>query len=217
MKSFHNILKTYHISIDFWNFFVENIVYILNRIFIKSKIHNIIFYEAVNEIPSNVFNFHVLNCFFFVHVPKLSFRQKLDDRVWKDVLVEYKNSNSWTIYNSLIKWTQFARNVHFNKLQTYYADKSKSFDDSINISKILKHWIANNDNFLNNLKWNNLFKKNSTNNITNNVPDENNNGPNGQNEEKNVDDEIDHSPNNILPIEPTFSSISTDIMSSFDD
>ena len=217
MKFFYNILKTYHIFIGFWNFFVENIVYILNRIFIKLNINNIIFYEVVNGVSSNIFNFRVLNCFFFVHVSKLLFRQKLDDRVWKNVFVEYENNNFWTIYNSLIKWTQFVKNVRFNELQIYYADKSKLFDDSINISKMLKHWIANDDNFLNDLKWNNFFKKNSTNSITNNVSDENNNDPNEQNEKKNVDHEINHSFNNILFIESSFSSISIDIMFSFDD
>ena len=152
IKFFHSILKTYYIFIDFWNFFIENIVYALNRISIKSNIHNIIFYKTVNGVFSNIFNFHVLNCFFFVHVPKLPFHQKFDDRVWKDVFVEYKNSNFWTIYNPLIKQTQFARNVCFDELQIYYVDKFKSFDDSINISKVLKHWIVNDDDFLNDLK-----------------------------------------------------------------
>ena len=122
--------------------------------------------------------------FFFVHVFKLSFRQKLDDHAWKDVFVEYKNSNFWTIYNSFIKRTQFVRNVHFDELQTYYADKSESFDDLIDISKLLKHWTANNDDFLNDLKWNNFFEENSTNNIANNVFNENNNDSNEQNKKK---------------------------------
>ena len=115
------------------------------------------------------------------------------------------------IYNSLIKWTQFVKNVCFNKLQIYYADKFKSFDDSINISKILKHWIVNDDDLLNNLKWNNFFEKNPTNNTANNVFDEDNNNSNEQNKEKNADDEIDHSFNNILFIESSFSSIFIDI------
>ena len=155
--------------------------------------------------------------FFFVHVSKLLFCQKLNDRVWKNVFVKYENNNFWTIYNLFNKRTQFARNVYFDELQIYYADKFKSFDDSINISKVLKHWIANNDDFLNNLKWSNFFEKNSTNNTANNVSDENNNNSNEQNEKKNVDDDINHLFNNILPIESSFSSIFIDIMFSFDD
>ena len=64
IKFFYNILKIYHIFINFWNFFIEDIVYILNRIFNKLNIYNIIFYEIVNEVLSNISNFRVLNCFF---------------------------------------------------------------------------------------------------------------------------------------------------------
>ena len=129
IKFLHSILKFCYIFIDFWNFLIENIDYILNRIFIKSNICNMIFFEIVNGNSPNIFNFHVLNWFFFIHVSKLLFRQKLNDRAWKNVFVEYKNSNFWIIYNSFIKQTQFARNIYFDNLQIYYTDKFELFDD----------------------------------------------------------------------------------------
>ena len=82
---------------------------------------------------------------------------------------------------------------------------------------MLKHWTANNNDFLNDLKWSNFFEKDSANSTANNVSDENNNDPNEQNEKKNVDDEINHLFNNILFIESSFPSIYIDIMFSFDD
>ena len=58
------------------------IIYIKNKIFIINVDHDqiIIFFENVNYIISNVFNFQVLNCKIYIYVLKIILRYKFDDR-----------------------------------------------------------------------------------------------------------------------------------------
>ena len=50
-------------------------------------------------------------------------RHKLDDRSWKEILVEYDETNQWKIYNLKTKRIHLFRNVRFDEKHNYYSNE----------------------------------------------------------------------------------------------
>ena len=117
--------KIYSVLMRLWDFIIEEIVYIWNKIvttsFCRSKV---ISFEMINEIKSDVSNLRALNCRCYVHVLNISGKHKFDDRFWKEVLVGYEGHNQWKIYNLLNKKVHTSRDVRFDEKESYYETDS---------------------------------------------------------------------------------------------
>ena len=105
MTFVRSIIRNMQISFDMWNFIVEIVIYIKNKIVIINESNEIAitFYEAINNARSNVFNFRTLKCKIYTYVFKTTSRHKLDDRSWKNIHVDYDDNNQWKIYNFRIR------------------------------------------------------------------------------------------------------------------
>ena len=153
------ILKEYTISIDLWNLFLERVIYILNRLISKSvdktvdeRADDITSFEAVNEVSSNVSHLKTLDCRVYMHVSKLFSRQKMNDRFWKEIFVEYNSENQWKIYDPRTKRIHLTRDVKFDEMYSYYQNDSESsrcleIRDE-NEYELEEFWTSKNDMFL---------------------------------------------------------------------
>ena len=147
VNSIKVIHKIYSILMKLWNFIIEKIVYIWNKIvttlFCRSKITS---FKMINKIKLNVSNLRTLNCCYYVYVLKINEKHKFNDRFWKEVLIDYENRNQWKIYNFLNKKLHISRDVRFDEKKSYYETNLSSSQCIIKKSKEeekeMKHiWI----------------------------------------------------------------------------
>ena len=149
-----SIMKNFRLSLDLWDLIVEAMMYTKNRtiIFNESDENAITFYEAVNEIRSDVSNFRTLRCRAYTHISKTIFRHKFDDRFWKSIHVSYEDNNQWKIYNSRTRKIHLTRNVRFDENYFYYEKNhasSEFFAKTNNEFEVIDFWIEENDDELN--------------------------------------------------------------------
>ena len=138
------IYKSIFLSLRLWDYIIEEIVHTWNRIITSFNQANIISFKYVNDVQSDVFYSRVLNCRIYVHVLKIIMKYKLNDWLWKEVLVNYEDLNQWKIYNSRTKRVHLLRNVRFNEKNSYYEHNSassecleeKKKDDKIEMNEI---------------------------------------------------------------------------------
>ena len=79
MSFVRSVLKNMRLLKDLWNLINENVVYVKNRIIIKSDDNNkvITLFETINEKTLNVSNLRALSCKAYIHVLKIIKRHKL--------------------------------------------------------------------------------------------------------------------------------------------
>ena len=85
MTFVRSIIRNMQLSFNMWNFIVEIVIYIKNKIVIFNENNEFAttFYETINNVYSNVFNFRTLKCKIYTFVFKTTTRHKFDDRFWK--------------------------------------------------------------------------------------------------------------------------------------
>ena len=102
----------------------------------------------------NVFYLRTLNCKVYIHVSKIIMKHKLNDRSWKEVLMNYEDLNQWNLYNSRTKRVHLLKDVWFDEKSNYYKHNSASFeclkekkeDDEIEMNEI---WTKEEDQQMN--------------------------------------------------------------------
>ena len=95
-------------------------------------------------MQSDVSYLQALNCRIYVHVSKIIMKHKLNDKSWKEVLMNYEDLNQWNIYNFRTKRVHLSRDVRFDEMSNYYEHDSAFFeclkeekeDDKIEMSEI---------------------------------------------------------------------------------
>ena len=95
-------------------------------------------------MQSDVSYLRTLNCRIYVHVSKIIMKHKLNDRSWKEILMNYEDSNQWNIYNLRTKRVHLSRDVRFNEKSNYYEHdsalseclKEEKEDDEIEMNEI---------------------------------------------------------------------------------
>ena len=156
VKSIRAIHKSFDLSIDLWDAIIERIVHTWNRIVISTISRKIISFEIVNDVQSNVSHLRVLECHFYVHVSKIFMRHKFDDKSWKEILVEYDETNQWKIYNFKTKRIHLSRDVRFDEKHNYYSNEgletSECFEDEFDEKNVVEFWTKKNDEKLEKLQ-----------------------------------------------------------------
>ena len=115
---------------------------------------DIILFKYVNNMQSNVFYLRALNCRVYVHVSKIIMKHKLNNKLWKEILISYEDLNQWNIYNFRTKRVHLSKNVRFDKKSNYYKHNSALFkclkkekeNDEIKMSEI---WTEEKDQQMN--------------------------------------------------------------------
>ena len=91
-----------------------------------------------------------------MHVFNISGKHKLDDRFWKEVLIDYESYNQWKIYNFLNKKVHTSRDVRFDEKENYYeADSSPSqciIEKSEKEKKMKQIWTESEDEKINEIQ-----------------------------------------------------------------
>ena len=120
-----------------------------NRIVTSTISRKIISFEIVNDVQSNVSHLRALECRFYVHVSKIFMRHKLDDRSWKEILVEYDETNQWKIYNLKTKRIHFFRDVRFDEKHSYYNNEGletlECLENEFDEKNVVEFWTKKND------------------------------------------------------------------------
>ena len=153
-NSIRIIHKSFFLSLELWNYIIEEVMHTWNRIITSFNQADIISFEYVNDVQSDVSYLRALNCKIDVHVSKIIMRHKLNDRSWKEILMSYEDSNQWNIYNLRTKRVHLSRDVRFDEKSNYYEHDSASSeclkeekkDNEIEISEI---WTEEEDQQMN--------------------------------------------------------------------
>ena len=95
MTVVRSVLKTMKLSKSMWDVIEKEVIYIKNRIIISSESSEevITSFESANDVFFNISNLRALNCRTYTHIFKTFNRQKLDDRCWKEIHVDYDKNN----------------------------------------------------------------------------------------------------------------------------
>ena len=125
-----------------------------NRIITSFNQADIISFKYVSNVQSDVFYLQALNCKVYVHVSKIIMKHKLNDKLWKEVLVSYEDLNQWNIYNLRTKRVHLSKDVRFDKKNNYDKHnlssseclKRKEENDEIEINEI---WTEEEDQQIN--------------------------------------------------------------------
>ena len=149
-----SVLKAMKLPKSMWNAIEKEVIYIKNRIITSSESgeETITPFEDANDVFFNISNLRALNCRAYTHIFKTFNHQKLDDRCWKGIHVDYDKNNQWKIYNSRTRTVHLTKNVRFDKKNIFYDEEnnaSENFEDPTNKSEIEKLWSSENDSLLN--------------------------------------------------------------------
>ena len=121
IASFIQIIhKSFFLSLKLWDYIIEKIMHTWNKIITSFNQRNIILFKYVNDVQSNVFHLKTLSCRIYVYVSKIIIKHKLNDRSWKEILMNYEGSNQWNVYNFKMKRIHLSKNVWFDEKNNYY-------------------------------------------------------------------------------------------------
>ena len=148
------IHKSFFFSLKLWNYIIKEIMHTWNRIITSFNQADIILFKYINDVQSNVFYLRILNCKIYVHVSKIIMRHKLNNKLWKEILMSYEDLNQWNIYNFRTKRVQILRDVRFDEKSNYYEHDSafseylekEKEDDKIEMNEI---WTEEEDQQMN--------------------------------------------------------------------
>ena len=150
MIAVRSVLKAMKLSKSMWNAIKEGVIYIKNRIITLSGSDEEVItpFENANNVLFNISNLRALNCRAYTHILKTFSCQKLDDRCWKEIHVDYDKNNQWKIYNSRIRTVHLTRDIKFDEKSIFYDENinaSQDFENLDNESEIKEFWSSEDD------------------------------------------------------------------------
>ncbi len=156
MYKVRSMLNDRKISKRMWDEIIKTIAYLSNR---SSHYQHKILYEMIQNKISDLSHLRIIESIVWVHILKEK-TKKLNDRFWKNILVNYKDENQYRICDSRTDKIHIIRDVKFDEMIHLRDLVDNDSDDDF--------WTHENDKLLNsnfeienssiNSKWRSKFK-----------------------------------------------------------
>ncbi len=126
---------------NMWDEIIKTIAYFSNRSF-HYQLNDKISYEIIKNKKSDLSHLRIIESTTWVHILKKKIK-KLDDRFWKNLLVDYENENQYRICDSRIDKIHIVRDVKFDEITSrhYQSNEISDSDDDF--------WSHEDDTLLN--------------------------------------------------------------------
>jgi hypothetical protein len=97
---------------NLWDEIIKTIVYLFNR---SSHYQHKISYEMIKNKKSDLSHLRIIESTTWIHILKKKIK-KLDDRFWKNILVDYESENQYRIYDFRIDKIHIVRDVKIDEM-----------------------------------------------------------------------------------------------------
>ncbi len=127
MYKIRSMLNDRKISKRMWDEIIKTAAYLSNR---SSHYQHKISYEMIKSKKSDLSHLCIIESTAWVHILKKKIK-KLDDRSWKNILVNYEDENQYRICDSRTDKIHIVRDVKFDEITSrrYQFDENDSSDD----------------------------------------------------------------------------------------